>query len=147
MASLTDLGWGYLALLVLFAAIFIAVLVMLIRNPPAARTVPAPEPAVAGTLADAMAVPGAVPDPYLLRYVIDDAGARIGESLAMTKERLIVKREGDFHAIPLGNVTIEGADLVARAVDWESAKRDGEAWRVEQAAKHDPLDMSGADSP
>lgn len=143
MASLSDLGWVYLALLAFFGAVFVAIVIVLARNARAhaAASVPPPPPATGGTLREAMSRPGAVHDPYVLRFVNDADGQQAGEAISMTDDALVVKREGAWHAVPLEQVHIEGDDLVARDVDWDAAKEKGEAWRAEQAAKHDALEF------
>lgn len=144
MVSLSGLGWVYAALLVVFALIFVGVLVALWRGGvgrKAGSAVPAPAPATTGTLADAMARPGAVAEPYLSRFVVDGSGERQGETISISGDRVIVKREGAFHSVALAAVTIESGELVAHGVDWEAAKREGEAWRATQASQHEALEF------
>lgn len=140
MASLSELGWVYVALLVVFALIFVAVIVALARqHRDSAPALPPPPPATSGTLREAMAAPGAVPDPYMVRFVDDEKGERMGETISLTADHAIVKRDGAFHAVPLESIRVTPTTLVATNVDWEKARREGEAWRAEQAAQHEAL--------
>jgi hypothetical protein len=66
----------------------------------------------------------------LLRFVHDAAGERKGETVAVDGERMSLKTPEGFASVPAAQ--LEEADTGLRLtseVDWESARREGEAWR------------------
>ncbi|MBS3772771.1 MAG: hypothetical protein KGY55_01055, partial [Candidatus Thermoplasmatota archaeon] len=66
----------------------------------------------------------------LSRFVVDKDGNRAGESISVYKDLLIIKREGDFYAVPLKHVDAAGDELrVKGIVHWEKAAEMAEEWK------------------
>lgn len=66
----------------------------------------------------------------LLRFLDDDAGKRIGETVALEGDDFIVKDAQGFLAVPAAQVREEGPGLrLSGALDLEGSRRKGEAWR------------------
>lgn len=131
----TTAAWVALAILVAAVAVALALLAYVVRH---ARASPAPvaapepralAPGESATLEEVLAG-GAAPDRYLMRFVLDAAGARVGETITVHEGAMILKREGRFAAIPLAAIVARDDTLtLAGDVDWDAADRAGEAWR------------------
>lgn len=66
----------------------------------------------------------------LSRFVADKDGNRIGESISVYKDLLIIKKDGDYYAIPLKHVETKGKEIhVKGVVQWEKAKEMAEEWK------------------
>lgn len=66
----------------------------------------------------------------LLRFIDDETGARIGETVAIEGDDFIVKDPKGFLAVPTASVREEGKGLVlTQRFDEVEARRKGEAWR------------------
>jgi hypothetical protein len=66
----------------------------------------------------------------LSRFVVDKNGDRVGESISVHRDLLIIKREGDFYAVPLKHVDASGEELrVKGIVQWEKAAEMAEEWK------------------
>lgn len=141
----------YLVLVVVAAAVVVTALVRIARAPRSAPPMAEPAAAAApqGTLAEALAG-GSPPEPYMAQWVYDTAGARVGETLGVAGDRVILKSGAEFKAVPLGQVRIEGGRLLAAAdIDWADAVSRGEAWRAggERAIRYDAQGMPVDDQP
>jgi hypothetical protein len=71
----------------------------------------------------------------LSRFVEDESGKKIGETVGMDGALVIVKsREAPhYRAIPRDRLSAQGEGFrVAQGVDWAEAARRGEAWRERQ---------------
>ena len=67
----------------------------------------------------------------LLRFVEDEKGARVGETVAVEGDQMIVKAPGGFLAVPTSQLSESGAGLkLTGTFDEAAAKSAGEAWRV-----------------
>lgn len=66
----------------------------------------------------------------LSRFVIDKHGNRVGESISVYNDLLIIKRKGDYYAVPLKHVDVSGEELrVKGVVQWEKAAEMAEEWK------------------
>ncbi|OYT58715.1 hypothetical protein B6U81_07375 [Thermoplasmatales archaeon ex4484_30] len=66
----------------------------------------------------------------LSRFVVDKEGRRIGESISVYKDLLIIKRNGKFYAIPLKHVEVGKEELhVKGVVQWEIAEKLAKEWK------------------
>lgn len=81
---------------------------------------------------------------YVARVVTGTDGERIGESLCLAGDRVIVKDEEGFLAVPVAQVAESGEDLVVRDVDWDRARRLGGDWAKEH---HDPIELDDEGMP
>jgi hypothetical protein len=68
----------------------------------------------------------------LARFVINSQGEKIGESIAIDEDILIVKQKENFLGIPLKHVSFEGKKLHAKGIiDTDKAKKLGNKWKNE----------------
>jgi len=68
----------------------------------------------------------------LARFVINSQGEKIGESIAVHNDLLIVKDKEALLGIPLKHVSIEGKKLLAKGLlDTSKAKKLGNTWKKE----------------
>ena len=67
----------------------------------------------------------------LSRFVVDKDGNRVGESISVFKDLLIIKRNTDYYAVPLAHVEKhDDEQLRVRGVmQWKQAKEMAEAWK------------------
>jgi hypothetical protein len=66
----------------------------------------------------------------LLRFLDDESGTRIGETVALEGDEFIVKGPNGFLAVPTASVREEGKGLrLTQSFDPTSARQKGEAWR------------------
>ena len=66
----------------------------------------------------------------LSRFVVDKEGKRIGESISVYKDMLIIKKNGKFYAIPLKHVEVGKEELhVKGVVQWDIAEKLAEGWK------------------
>jgi hypothetical protein len=66
----------------------------------------------------------------LSRFVADKNGDRIGESISVYKDLLIIKKDGDYYAVPLKHVDMEDDEIhVKGVVQWEIARKMAEEWK------------------
>lgn len=74
----------------------------------------------------------AVDQSMLCKFVVDGTGKRIGESVSMTQDVLIVKAGARFLGVPLKHVETGEKNLVVKGlIDFSKAYALGEAWRKE----------------
>jgi len=89
-------------------------------------------PAAAGAMP--AAAPEADTSGYIARFVTDESGKTLGESVSVTGGRLIVKEGTNTYAsVPLDAVKTgsDGVGLTLTGeVDWTEARRLGEEWRA-----------------
>lgn len=103
-----------------FLAVFAIVVVLLIRMSTKART----------EAAQAQAVQESPHEAMLLKFVEDPSGRRIGESVAVEDDEMIIKDAQGFLAVPVANVSPSGDGLKLSApLDEAGARVRGEAWR------------------
>ncbi len=64
------------------------------------------------------------------RFVLNGQGETVGETVTVTEEQVILKRDGTFFAIEPDTVIEKNGTLLADAnIDWEEAEQAGEQWR------------------
>jgi hypothetical protein len=69
---------------------------------------------------------------FLARFVINSQGEKIGESIAVDNDILIVKDKKTLLGIPLKHVSFEGKKLLAKGlIDTTKAKKLGNTWKKE----------------
>ena len=68
----------------------------------------------------------------LCKFVVDGSGKRIGESVSMTEDVLIIKAGARFLGVPLKHVENREKSLVVKGlIDFSKAYALGEEWRKE----------------
>ncbi|MCD6299098.1 MAG: hypothetical protein J7L93_00635 [Thermoplasmata archaeon] len=66
----------------------------------------------------------------LSRFVADKNGNRIGESISVHNDLLIIKKDGDYYAVPLKHVEMRDGEIhVKGIVQWEIARKMAEEWK------------------
>ena len=66
----------------------------------------------------------------LSRFVVDKEGRRIGESISVYKDLLIIKKNGKFYAIPLKHVEVSEEELYIKGVvQWDIAEKLARGWK------------------
>jgi hypothetical protein len=119
----------------IFLAVFVLVVVLLIRMTAQARRSQAQKQAPTENAHEKL----------LLRFVEDQQGLRIGESVAAEGDDLIVKDGKGFLAIPASGVAESGEGLRLTApIDESAARQRGEAWR---AKSHKVISYSESELP
>ncbi len=74
----------------------------------------------------------------LCKFVVDGTGKRIGESVSMTEDVLIIKAGARFLGVPLKHVEQGEKTLVVRGlIDFSKAYELGEEWRKESFREMD----------
>jgi len=74
----------------------------------------------------------------LCRFVLDGIGRKIGESIAIDHDILIIKSNSKYLGVPLKHVEEEGKTLLVKGlVDRDKAEEMGEKWRTESFEKND----------
>lgn len=68
---------------------------------------------------------------YLIpRFVINKNGERIGETIGMDGQKIILKKDGNFYSVPLSVLDERlGELIIEKDIDWGKAKILGERWR------------------
>lgn len=75
-------------------------------------------------------------DEYLSRFILNADGERIGETIGIDGERIIMKREEDFFSVPIEAIEEKYGDLLlSKAIDWDESKTLGEEWREKSSDK------------
>lgn len=83
----------------------------------------------------------------LSRFVEDADGTRLGESISMDGELVIIKGRDPvvYHALPRASLQLDGESFkVVGEVDWPAAQAKGEAWRERQ---HRVVEYTDAELP
>ncbi|MCK5112022.1 MAG: hypothetical protein KAQ84_00635 [Thermoplasmatales archaeon] len=71
-------------------------------------------------------------DNLLCRFVTDGAGRKIGESVSLDEDILIIKSGDKFLGVPLKHIEEEGKTILVKGlVDFDKAYEMGEKWRKE----------------
>ena len=66
----------------------------------------------------------------LARFVLNSQGKKIGESIAVFNDLLIVKQKEDYLGIPLKHISFEGKKLLAKGlIDTKKAKQLRNEWK------------------
>jgi hypothetical protein len=141
-------GWLFIGLAVVFGLILGALVVYAVRegllgSEEAATAGSAAEPDEAEDEEDDEPAPltdptalrvridedGVNPNTYLARFLEEQDGEEVGETVGITDDALVVKDGDDFLALPLEDVIEEEERLVAGDdVDWDAAAEAGEEW-------------------
>lgn len=66
------------------------------------------------------------------REVLDEQGQRMGETVRVEGDEVVLKRETGFAVVPRAALREDGARLRVGDVDWSAAMEKGEAWRRRQ---------------
>lgn len=68
----------------------------------------------------------------LCRFVTDGTGRKIGESISLDGDILIIKSGGRFLGIPLKHIEEDGKNIMVKGlVDFDKAYEMGDKWRKE----------------
>lgn len=66
----------------------------------------------------------------LCRFVIDGTGKKVGESIAIFHDLIIIKARDKYLGVPLKHIEEEGKTLIVKGlVDQDKAREMGEHWR------------------
>lgn len=64
------------------------------------------------------------------RFVVNKSGEKIGETIGMDGQSIILKKNNDFYSVPLSVLDEHlGELIIEKNIDWEKAKALGERWR------------------
>ena len=67
---------------------------------------------------------------YVSRFVVSNEGTRIGESVAIFNDLLIIKKQEDYYAIPLKHVEQKNNEIHLKGVvQWDKAKTLAQEWK------------------
>lgn len=106
----------------------------------ARRVAPKPAPPTA-----AMAAPESLHESLILRFVTDEQGERLGETVSLDGDRVILKVKDGFVSVPASKIKDQGGNLqLDFGVDWDEARRLGEEWR---ARSHKVIEYSESELP
>ena len=68
----------------------------------------------------------------LCRFVVDGKGNRIGESVSLDGDIIIIKSSSKYLGVPLKHIENEGKHLLVKGlIDFDRAELIGEQWRKE----------------
>lgn len=68
----------------------------------------------------------------LCRFVLDGIGKKVGESIAVDEDILIIKSKKKYLGVPLKHIEEEGKTLLVKGlIDHFNAEKMGEKWRGE----------------
>ena len=87
-----------------------------------------------------------VKEKLLCRFVLDGAGIKVGESVAIDEDIMIIKSKSKYLGVPLKHIEEEGKTLLVKGlVDRDKAEIMGEKWRRESFQKidHDQGEKDG----
>lgn len=121
-----------------FLAVFVFVVILLIRSAGVARRAHAAQEAAQDS-------PG---DGLLLRFVEDEGGRRVGETVAVEGADLVLKDAQGFLVVPITGVEENGPGLRLRgALDEAQARAKGNAWREKshKLISYDPSELPPED--
>ena len=82
----------------------------------------------------------------LCRFVLDGTGIKVGESVAIDEDIIIIKSKNTYLGVPLKHIEEEGKTLLVKGlVDHDKAEIMGEKWRRESFQKidHDQGEKDG----
>jgi hypothetical protein len=66
----------------------------------------------------------------LCRFVLDGAGKKVGESIAINNDLIIIKARDKYLGVPLKHIEEDGKTLMVKGlVDKDKAEEMGERWR------------------
>ena len=80
----------------------------------------------------------------LCRFVLDGVGKKLGESIALEDDVIIIKSGNKYLGVPLKHIQDDGKTLMVKGlVDFGKAEEMGERWRkesfreIDQTGKHE----------
>jgi len=82
----------------------------------------------------------------LCRFVLDGVGIKVGESVAIDEDIIIIKSKNKYLGVPLKHIEEEGKTLLVKGlVEHDKAEIMGEKWRRESFQKidHDQGEKDG----
>jgi len=80
-------------------------------------------------------------DNFLCKFVTDGSGRKIGESVSIDDDVLIIKSKGRFLGVPLKHIEDKGKTLLVKGlVDLDKAYEMGEQWRSTSFDTEDETD-------
>jgi len=75
----------------------------------------------------------------LCRFVLDGAGKKVGESVAIDEDVLIIKSKNEYLGVPLMHIEQNEKTLLVKGlVEKDKAEMLGEKWRRESFCKMNP---------
>jgi hypothetical protein len=80
------------------------------------------------------------------RFVLDGSGKKVGESVAVNKDILIIKSGKKYLGVPLKHIEVQEKTLLVKGlVEKDKAEIIGEKWRRESFSKidYDQVDTDG----
>ena len=81
----------------------------------------------------------------LCRFVLDGAGHKIGESIAINDDIVIIKSNSKYLGVPMKHIDEDGKTLIVKGlIDRSKAEEIGEKWRKESFYKIDDGDSEGS---
>ncbi|KAA0012411.1 MAG: hypothetical protein FE041_03420 [Thermoplasmata archaeon] len=68
---------------------------------------------------------------YVARFVVDAEGRRIGESISVFEDLLIIKKGEKYYAIPFKHVEMRGEEIHLKGVvQWDKAEELARRWET-----------------
>jgi|Deesub1362A_J573_1020465.scaffolds.fasta_scaffold03663_3 hypothetical protein len=75
---------------------------------------------------------------YLARFIVDSEGKRIGESISVFEDLLIIKKGDKFYAIPFKHVELKDNEIHLKGiVQWDKAEELARRWKNAQNGHSD----------
>ena len=79
-----------------------------------------------------------IKEKLLCRFVLDGIGRKVGESVAIDEDIIIIKSKNKYLGVPLKHIEEDGKTLLVKGlVDHDKAEIMGEKWRRESFQKID----------
>ena len=79
-----------------------------------------------------------IKEKLLCRFVLDGIGRKVGESVAIDEDIIIIKSKNKYLGVPLKHIEEQGKTLLVKGlVDHDKAEIMGEKWRRESFQKID----------
>jgi len=79
-----------------------------------------------------------IKEKLLCRFVLDGIGRKVGESVAIDEDIIIIKSKNKYLGVPLKHIEEQGKTLLVKGlVDHDKAEIMGEKWRKESFQKID----------
>lgn len=66
---------------------------------------------------------------YISKFVVNEKGDRIGESISVFEDLIILKKENSYYAVPFKHVEIKDQEIhVKGVIQWDRAKKLASRW-------------------
>ena len=66
---------------------------------------------------------------YISKFVVNEKGDRIGESISVFEDLIIIKKENSYYAVPFKHVEIKNHEIhVKGVIQWDRAKKLASGW-------------------